>query len=280
MKFFGMKSYGILGLLLLLVGTTMLIGVWDPLTQATVIYTGPTVIPLNPSGTLATPTPIVAGGSTTLAATITQSGGTISKAQCQVKDESGANVTLFTLYAVGDNWISNPWTLPATADKVYACVFTAWNTAGGSASATGYFKTTSAYPSGDFYINDVKATISSIHSVISPDLALKFVALLNGNKITVVTCKLFEYTTGALLQTVTLTETTTDVRWEGTLTLPASGKYTLSGYISDGTTTWQLMSALVDNTGSSFTLSQLLGMGLDLLGLLFVAKDRKLIKLW
>jgi hypothetical protein len=275
-----MKAYGYIGLVFLLIGTMMIAGIWAPVSGATIIYTGPVILP-SPSGTLATPTAIPANTNIPLLATITDSKSTVSSATVQVKDYTAGGTTVATLSMVKtanpDVWGAQ-WLCPDKADNIYAFVFTALNAAGGSATVTTYGKVAVATPTGAFFINDIAATTTTTIAVSNPVLQIKFTAYSAGYRITSVTCKLLSG--GVPLQSITLTETTTDITWTGIITLPAPGTYTLNGYFSDGTTTWQEMSVVMESAGTGFTISQMFGMVLDALGVLFLAIDRKLLKLW
>jgi len=119
--------------------------------------------------------------------------------------------------------------------------------------------------SGNFYLNGELATGSSTHTVDDPKLNFKFVADTSGDAIQEVTVTLYdpegEGQMGGVptvlfaegVSTITLAESTVDIEWTGSGTLPTYGTYLLRGYVKTVDEDMLLMSISGVWTGSDGT---------------------------
>ena len=128
-----------------------------------------------------------------------------------------------------------------------------------------------AVPQGDFYINDQKVTIESVLYLNTRTLNIKFTATSGGSLITQVWFQVYD-ASGVLIHSEYLTETTTDVQWgPSAYTLPADGKYTITGYFRTVVSSYQRMSIGIDTSAAPVQPSTYYRFFLGLLGTIFIA---------
>jgi len=169
------------------------------------------------------------------------------------------------------------WTVPNTEGKTYRFLWEISNTAAGSASTETYGKTPVNEPDGTFYVNNVAATATTTHSLISPTVNLKFVPSAQADRITSITverCK-----GGTIQETVTLTKQA-EGSYAGTVTLPSYGTYRLDGYINWSGGNIPKMSIMAtygsgDGGNGGFELNQIVGLAFIMVGVAIMLHTRK-----
>jgi hypothetical protein len=273
-----LKTMQLIGAALILVGLLFALNI---ISFATVIYETPTltISPSFPSGTQNAPTLLKGGSGYTIEAYLTVLDvGSLTVKQVTVTGTGFSQVVSLSWAHTADyDRIYTFWTAPTLPDGTLLTF--AWHVEtdkGYKADATSYAKI--GGPVGKFYINGQEANIDSVFHVQSPTLTFSFKATQYGDLIVNVWIGI-KCDSPALDQQVTLTETTPDTEWTGTFTLPARGTYTILGYISYGGNSYRLMS-VVSNVNvqpplPSFSNSQLLGVGLLVVGCVLVWKGKR-----
>jgi hypothetical protein len=167
------------------------------------------------------------------------------------------------------SWWKASYTTPALNTNV--AVTPVITDKAGNKNPTQVFYGSTAVPQGDFYINDQKVTIESTLYLNTRTLNIKFTATSGGSVITDVYFMVYD-ASGALIHSEFLTETQTDTQWgPSAYTLPADGKYTVTGYFKTVVSAYQRMSIGIDTGAAPVPPQTYYRLFLGLLGIIFIA---------
>lgn len=229
-----------------------------PLLGATIIYTYPPeikVYPSSPSGSSSDPTPLVAGETINIIATVRIVNMKTPTCKVMITGEgfSGSTVTLsvydsftegqYTYYIMK----KMDWAIPNLSEGtvltfefyVEAEKLEEEGTLTDNATSYGSIVTVN----GEFYINGELATETSRHVVYDPTLTIEFKATSMGSKIAKVYIHVLK--DGRQLATKVLDEVIPDEHWKIEYTLPEMGTYEIKGLFDVGSKTYRKMSVLV-----------------------------------
>jgi len=269
-----------LGLVLVCLGLLLVFNVL-PTIFATVIYDSspPTIGNVAPPGNIYSPTPLTGGQTYKIYAVVDDYETSVTSVTCQISNVEGQSysktVTLEYEKAVpnqGDQY-SYEWSVPSLANTKLKFVFTARDEAGNVRTKTTYGLI--GTPDGYFTINGQQVDEKSKIIVNSATLNFEFHASNLGGQISNVEVKIFR--SGVQVGSVTLTETSTDLKWTGTYTLPSQGTYQVNGYIWVGANSYQKMS-ITASWGfelPALTTTQMFGYGLIAVGAVLMFYSRK-----
>jgi len=223
-----------LGAIMIILGVVLpFLGIALP-SLAAIVYdaTPPTLNYPYPSGTSPSgATPLTPGQAITVKIVVVEDGSGISTVKCDIFKYGGSLLTTLTLSqgspALGGYEYTASWTVPNEAGVTYQFNFMAKDNSGNVAAKTSYGVV--GTPDGYFTINGQQVTTSSVIYVNNPTLNIAFTATNLPEQITAIRVILKD-SGGTTLKDLTLPKTSESI-WSGTITLPAEGKYTISGYI-------------------------------------------------
>lgn len=267
------------GFALIILGLSMVSGIFAPLAEVNYDPTPPVVNPIMPSGSLSAPTPVRQGDRIALSAYVADPESGILNGHVSVY--SGNLQTLLGDWVLGTQGSGvyrayQDYTIPSGTGQLYSVQFYATNNMMIQTIAVAYMQTVSA-PNGQFYINNIAVNEDSVINVTSPNLALRFQATVSGSEIQ--RCFVDVKKDGILIATVDLSETAADSTWSGSYTLGAPGTYTLTGIITNGFTGYTLMSITVGLPGQGFeiTMNTIVGAISLMFGVFLLAGKKKQI---
>jgi len=237
-----------LGAIMIILGIVLpFLGIALPSLATVYYYSPPSIVFTKPSSTSSSsPDAAMVAQSYNFIVGVAADAGIKSATVDVYRASDNARLVLFTMsyssYDEGIYYYSYTWTLPSTPTSL-KCIFTATDNAGQTVSKTAYLNV--VYASGDFYINNQKATQTSTIVVNNPTLSLKFVPAdaTSASSISSVVVYVFS-DSGTQLATVSFTKNS-DSTWSASYTLPAKGKYRLDGYFWCGNQKYQAMSVTI-----------------------------------
>lgn len=272
------KLKGMLGILLIITGILTYTGVIN-IALATVYLDGTPPVCSNyyPAGTETEPSTVaLMTGSITLQVTAQDPETGIKSVQCKVTVGTQTPVTVSLVDNYGNGNYEKAISISASENTVIKCEWTITNNANMVTKKTTY-AVYGAKPTGTFYINDQPATATSTHYISmsgsTATINLKFVASQYGHLIpdSQGVWVVVKNSAGSTVNTIYLTETTTNQVWTGSVSL-AAGKWTLDGYIKDSVgANYKLMSFdLPIGNPSNISMNQVLGILMAAIGFFLV----------